>query len=214
MILYGSSMSPFVRKVLAFASEKAIELDLQPVGVGDKSPDFVAASPFGKMPGFRDGDFAISDSTAIITYLDTIKPEPNLIPLEARARARTIWYEEFADTIAAACMAKVFFNRIVAPRFLGKPGDEAVAIQAEKDELPPIVDYLEKVMPDSGFLVEDRLTLADLAVASPFVNMGHCGWTVDAKTHPKTAAFVDKILSRPSYAPVVAKERSFFERAA
>jgi len=214
MILYGSSMSPFVRKVLAFASEKGMALELQPVGLGDASPDFVAASPFRKMPGFKDGDFMISDSTAIITYLDTLQPEPNLIPLEAKARARTVWYEEFADTIATGCMAKVFFNKVVSPRFLGKPGDDEVAAKAQSDELPPIVDYLERIMPDSGFLVEDRLTLADLAVVSPFVNMSHTGWSVDPATHPKTAAFVEKILSRPSYAPVVAKERKFFERAA
>ena len=32
MILYGSTMSPFVRKVAAYAAEKGIELDLQPTG--------------------------------------------------------------------------------------------------------------------------------------------------------------------------------------
>ena len=32
MIVYGSSLSPFVRKVLAFAAEKGIELELQPTG--------------------------------------------------------------------------------------------------------------------------------------------------------------------------------------
>ena len=30
MILYGSSLSPFVRKVLAFAAEKGIELEARP----------------------------------------------------------------------------------------------------------------------------------------------------------------------------------------
>ena len=30
MILCGSSLSPFVRKVLAFAAEKGVELELQP----------------------------------------------------------------------------------------------------------------------------------------------------------------------------------------
>jgi glutathione S-transferase len=67
-------------------------------------------------------------------------------------------------------------------------------------------------MPDSGHLVEDRLTLADIAVASPFVNFGHCGITVDASTHPKTAAFVEAILARPSFAPIVAQEKQFFAR--
>src|SRR3954466_10182582 len=125
MIVYGNSLSPFVRKTLAFAAEKGIEVELVRAGVGQGPPEFKQASPFGKMPGFQDGDFLISDSTAIVTYLEAIKPEPNLIPTEARARARTIWYEEFGDTIIAACGGTMFFNRVVAPRFMGRPGDEA-----------------------------------------------------------------------------------------
>src|SRR4028119_1463092 len=88
MIVYGSSLSPFVRKVLAFAAEKGIEVESKPVGLGSEDPEFREASPFGKIPGFRDGDFAISDSTAIIAYLDAIRPEPNLVPTEPRARGR------------------------------------------------------------------------------------------------------------------------------
>ena len=208
MILYGNSLSPYVRKVLAFAAEKGIALDLQAAGMGGGPPEFKLASPFGKMPGFKDGDFLISDSTAIITYLDAIQPEPNLIPLEARARARTIWYEEFADTIVTACAGKVFFNRVVAPRFMGREGDLAAAAEAQKTELPPLLDYLEKVIPASGFLVEDRITLADLAVASPFVNLAHCDCVVDPQTHPKTAAYLARILARPSYAAMVAQEKA------
>ncbi|MGI8841500.1 MAG: glutathione S-transferase family protein [Caulobacteraceae bacterium] len=212
MILYGSSMSPFVRKTLAYVSEKGLAVELKPIGIGEKDPAFRETSPFGKMPGFRDGDFAISDSTAIITYLEAKHPDPPLIPIAPASRARTIWYEEFADTILAACMGKLFFNRIVAPRFLGREGDLAAADKAEAEELPPLIDYIETVMPASGFLVDDRLTLADLAVASPFVNFAHVGITVDAAAHPKTAAFVEAILGRPSFAPIVAKEKAFFAR--
>jgi len=102
MILFGSTLSPYVRKVAVYAAEKGLELELQPAGLGQGGPDFKAASPFGKMPGFKDDDFLISDSTAIITYLEAKFPEPNLIPLEPRARARAIWYEELADTIVMA----------------------------------------------------------------------------------------------------------------
>ena len=212
MILYGSTLSPFVRKTLAYVSEKGLEVELKTIGLGEKDPAFREASPFGKMPGFRDGDFAISDSTAIITYLEAKHPTPALIPAEPASRARTIWYEEFADTILIACMGKLFFNRVVAPRFLGQEGDLAAADKAEAEELPPLLDYIERVMPASGHLVDDRLTLADLAVASPFVNFGHVGISVDAATHPKTAAFVESILGRPSFAPIVAQEKAFFAR--
>jgi glutathione S-transferase len=38
MIVYGSSLSPFVRKVMAFAAEKGIEIELKPGGLGNKDP--------------------------------------------------------------------------------------------------------------------------------------------------------------------------------
>ena len=75
MIVYGASLSPFVRKVLAFAGEKGIEVESRPVDFRNKSAEFLEASPFGKIPGFRDpgsgsgtggDDFCISDSSAII----------------------------------------------------------------------------------------------------------------------------------------------------
>lgn len=214
MIVYGSSLSPFVRKVLAFAAEKGIETELKPSGLGNKDPEFLEASPFGKMPGLRDGDFAISDSSAIVAYMEAVKPEPNLIPTEPRARARTIWFDEFSDTILFACGGKLFFNRIVAPRFLGQPGDEAIAAKAECEELPPLLDYLEKALPTSGFLVEDRLTLADISVASPFVNLSHLSVGIDGDRHPKLKAYVAAILGRPSFASWIEKETAFLERTA
>lgn len=212
MIVYGSSMSPFVRKVIAFAHEKGIAFELKPIRIGSPDPDFAAASPFRKMPALRDGDFAVSDSTAIVTYLDALRPDPVLIPAEPRARARTIWFEEFADTILGPVTARMFFNRVVAPRFLGREGDLAVAEKAQTEELPPVLDYLESQVPAGGHLVDDRLTLADLAVASPLANLDYVGCPLDGARHPRTASFAASILSRPSFAPYLEKERNFLSR--
>jgi len=213
VILYGSSLSPYVRKVLAFAAEKGVELEVQPVTPGDPDPDFRLASPFGKMPGFRDGDYALPDSSAIVHYLEAKFPQPALIPAEAEARGKTIWFEEFADTILVSCGARIFFNLIVAPRFLGKPGDPEAARQAELNDLPPILDYLERTVPgDDGYLVGDRLTLADIAVAGPFANFRHTNTQVDPDRYPRTVAYVERILARPSFAPWIARETAFLAR--
>jgi glutathione S-transferase len=215
MILYGSSLSPFVRKVLAYAAEKGIELDVQPVGPGDPNPDFRAASPFGKMPGFADGDYRLADSSAIIHYLEARFPEPALIPADPKLRGQVIWFDEFADTMLAGCGAKMFFNRVVAPRFLNRPGDETVAAAAERDELPPLLDYLESVVPgEEGYLVGDSLTLADIAVASPFANLGHLGCELDRCRHGRTAMYVERILARPSFAPWIERETAFMAKTA
>jgi glutathione S-transferase len=207
MIVYGSSISPFVRKTLAFAAEKGLSVENKVSRPGQPDPAFLQASPFKKIPGFQDGDFQISDSTAIITYLEALHPEPNLIPTDPRNRARAVWFEEFADTIFVAAAGKIFFNRIVGPRFMGIAGDEAVALKAEQEELPPVLDYLESIAPVSGFLLEDRITLADIAIASPFGNVRHLG--LDLSRWPKTRAYVDAILARPSFAPILERETAF-----
>ena len=215
MILYGSSLSPYVRKALGFAGEKGIELELEPTGFPNFSAEFLEASPFRKMPALRDGDYTLADSSAIIHYLEAKQPNPALIPTDPKLRGKTIWWEEFADTILVACGVKIFFNRIVAPRFLGRPCDEEAVQQAEINDLPPILDYLEKSVPAGGaFLVGDSLTLADIAVASPFANFRHTDTNVDPERYPRTVAYVERILARPSLAQWVQRETEFLAKQA
>ncbi len=206
MILFGAPISPYVRKVLAYAATRGIALELVPVGIGDPNPDFNAISPFRKMPALKDGDFGISDSSAIIQYLEAKFPEGGLIPSDPQGRARVIWFEEFADTILTAAGGKIFFNRIVSPKFLGAPGDEAAAA-AGVEEMGPLCDYVEGIIPASGFLVGDALTLADIAVASPFVNADHCGVRPDPTKHPKLVAWLAKTQSGPGFADWIRRER-------
>ncbi|GAO76907.1 MULTISPECIES: glutathione S-transferase family protein [unclassified Sphingopyxis] len=212
MIIYGSVVSPFVRKLLGYLGEKRIEFELKGVGIGDPDPGFRAASPLGKMPAMDDDGFLLADSSAIIQYIEAKYPEPALIPTDPQERGRVIWWEEFGDTVFAACSGKMFFNRIVAPKFLGREGDLAAAAQAEGEELPKLLAYLESAIPASGFLVGDRLTLADIAAASPLMNFRHCGACIDAAVHPRIAAWSEAILSRPSMAPWIAKEEKLIAR--
>ncbi len=208
MILFGSTLSPYVRKVAVFAAEKGLAFEIEPAGMGRGGPDFAAASPFGKMPGFKDGDFLISDSTAIVTYLEAQYPEPALIPAEPRARARTIWYDELADTIMMAAGSVIFGQRFVVPRAMKGECDHDAADAAERDALPPVLAYLEGVIPDSGFLVDDRLTLADIAVASPLATLGTIGVCADPRRYPRLADWLAAILARPSFAAILAKDEA------
>ena len=207
MIIYGATMSPFVRKVLAFAAEKGVDVELKQAGLGSTDPDFLIASPFRKMPALKDGDYTLADSSAIVQYIEALHPEPALIPAEPRERGKAIWFDEFADTIVSAAGGKLFFNRIVSPRFLGREGDLAAADKAEAEELPPILDWLEAQIPASGFLVGDRLTLADIAVASPFVNLEHAGCPVDRDKYPRLCGYLSAIHARPSFARMIAGEK-------
>ena len=207
MKLFGAPVSPFVRKVLAYAAEKGLTLELIPVGIGDPNPEFIECSPFKKMPAFKDGDFRISDSSAIITYLEAKHPEQPMLPADPANRARVIWLEEFADSMLTAALGVIFFNMVVKPKFLQQEPDLEAVENAKATLVPPVCDYLEGVIPASGFLVGDALTLADIAVASPFVNAAHCGYVPDATAYPKLTAYLAAIHARPSMGDWIGRER-------
>jgi glutathione S-transferase len=209
MIVFGASISPFVRKVLIVAAEKGITVENRPTNPRTSDdPDFLIASPFRKIPAFKDGDYTLADSTAIVTYLDAKFPSPGMIPAEAKARGKAIWFEELADTILFTAGSKIFFNRIVMPKFLGAPGNEEEASEAQNTLLPPMHAYLEGVVPANGFLVGDSLTIADISVTSMLVNLAFADAPVDAAKYPKLAAYYARMVARPSFAKQIAADRA------
>lgn len=219
--LYGAILSPFVRKVLALANEKGIEVKLTPGGMGQGGDPFVEASPFGKMPALRhagarpDGsDFLLSDSSAICHYLDAAFGGPSLIPADPQQRGEVVWLDEFSDTILGVTGGKMFFNRIVLPRFMQRDGDLAAADHAEQVELRPILDWLERRVAGRSCLVGDSITLADLAVAIPFANIAGAGFAVDSAVHPELHRWLSTITARPSLARIQAKVAETLARTA
>lgn len=212
MIVYGNSLSPYVRKVMVFAAEKGLPLEIKSAVPGSDDPDFRAISPFGKVPAFSDGDFSLCDSSAIVQYLEARHPAPALIPSDPQSCGKVIWFEEFADTILSQPVGKIFFNRIVA-KMLGRPANPAAADEAQAHELPAILNWLETQIPQSNFLVGNGLTLADIAVGTMIVNLGHTGTAPDATRYPRLAAYCESILARPSFASLIAGESRVLARA-
>ncbi len=103
MKLYGTSLSPFVRKVLVVLAEKGVEVQHVPLRFHDPDPRFQAASPFGKIPALEDGDFRLADSSAIMHYLEGKHPEPALLPHDAKDIGRAVWFDKFGDTELFRC---------------------------------------------------------------------------------------------------------------
>jgi glutathione S-transferase len=212
MKVHGFPISPFVRKVHVLAAEKDVAIEMVMSRPDAPSPEFLAASPFRKIPALQDGDFSLCDSTAICTYIDAKHPEPAMLPGDARAKGRAIWFEEFADTILVAAGGKVLFNRLIGPKLLGLPGDEAVAEQGLK-ELGPIMDYLEAHAPDSGWLAGDGFSIGDIAVASALRSLGYIGLEPDPARHPRAAAWYDRVKARASWRLVAEREAAVVSRA-
>jgi glutathione S-transferase len=91
MQLYGSTRSPFVRKVLVAAKELDLDetMELVPVVVSSTSTDehLVSLNPLGQIPTLLLGDGAvIHDSLIICEYLDVLAGGNRLLPTAGPAR--------------------------------------------------------------------------------------------------------------------------------
>jgi glutathione S-transferase len=209
--LYGAFGSPFVRKAMVALTEKGIPYDHDPVVPFGPNPEYRKISPLGKIPAFRDGERTLADSSVIIAYLERTHPEPSLYPNDPYEYARALWFEEYGDGgLSPVLGAKVFFPRVIAPRFFNQPTDEAAVQKVLDEEVPPLLDYLEKEFGDKQFLVANRFTIADIGIATVFVNFQFAGCSIDAKRWPKLAAYVGRILSRPSFKGIIDKEKAAF----
>jgi glutathione S-transferase len=212
--LYGTLGSPFVRKAIVALTEKGIAYEHDPVVPFAPNPEYRKISPLGKIPAFRDGDRTLADSSVIIAYLERTHPEPPLYPSDPYEYARALWFEEYGDGgLAPILGTKIFFARVIGPRFFNQPADEAIVEKVLDEEVPPLFDYLEKEIGDRKFLVGSRFTIADIGIATSFVNFQLAGCSIDAKRWPKLAAYVEGIHNRPSFKAVIDKEKVMFKAA-
>ena len=209
--IHGVNASPFVRKVRIAMAEKGLDYELEPVMPLNVSDEYKKISPLGKIPTYEEDGWTVPDSSVIISYLEQSQPEPALYPADARDRATALFLEEYADTAVVSAAGTVFFQRIVAPAFMGQPTDDAVVRNALEEELPPVLDYLESQLADGrSYLVGDAFSVADIAVTSPFVNLRHAGESVDPSRWPKTAGYLENGFARASIAPLIEEEAAQF----
>lgn len=205
--VYGVSPSPFVRKVLVALDEKGIDFDFEIVSPFDKKPEYLEISPLGKVPAFRDGDLAFSDSSVILAYLEKTRPQKPLYPADPGEYAQALWLEEYADSRLAEVSGTAFFNRVVKVRMMGGESDEAAVKQALEQELPVCLDYLEKVLGERQFFVGKSLTSADISIATQLVQLRHAGEDVDEGRWPKLKAWFGRMLGRKSFKDTLERDK-------
>jgi glutathione S-transferase len=217
MILFGNPVSPYVRKVQAYLAERGMEAEGVIVGLGDPNPEFSKASPLHKMPAFQDGDFTIADSSAIITYLECKYPGGTLFRQSAEDKAMIHWFDKYADTVIGPSGGKIFFNRVVLPKFMKIEGNE-VAAQEGEAEMPNHYAYLEGVFSgnsmDPGYLVGDSFSMADISVSALLGNLRLIGMGPDAATYPKLSAWLETCYARPSISESFGHAEKIFARIA
>jgi len=100
--LYSFFRSSAAYRVRIALSLKGLDYDYLPVhlsrGGGEQlRPEFLRVNPQALVPVLEDGELLLSQSLAIMEYLDEVHPEPPLLPKTAAERARV---RALAQTIA------------------------------------------------------------------------------------------------------------------
>ena len=100
LILWGSELgnSPYVLSCFVALREKQVPFELRTLSLqkGEQHrPSFVALSLTARVPALVDGDLTLSESSAIVEYLDEKFPPPTyarVLPVDTvhRARARQV----------------------------------------------------------------------------------------------------------------------------
>lgn len=199
MKIIGSYVSPYVRKVLVCMELKGLEYEVDPITPFFGNDEFRRLSPLCRIPVLIDQGFVLTDSSVIAEYLDEQYPDPRLMPIEPKERARARWLEEFADTrLGDVFIWGLFYPKMVHPRVWNEPGDEERIEKTLSTDLPAALDYLEGELPDSGYLFGE-IGIADIAIASFFRNGSYAGFVPDSARWPRTSSFVELVLRHPAF---------------
>ncbi len=211
LILYGAPLSPFVRKVDVLLREKGVEFENESVNIMPMPDWFKEISPARRIPVLRDltvgkegTEGTIPDSSAICAFVERKFPEPAFYPDDAFELGRATWYEEWADSELAGRIGMGIFRPILFPRFQGKESDIAAASKTWREDLPPLLDYLEGELEGREFLAGGAISLADIAVTCQMTNLELVAGLPDAGRWPNVTAHTERMRDRPSFAPNLA----------
>jgi glutathione S-transferase len=172
LVIYGSPVSPFVRKVAGVCIAKGVDYEIEAVNVFDPPAAFRAISPMKRIPVLRDRSVAeegvagtIPDSSAICAFIEKKHPAPALYPADPMALGEALFIEEFADTSLAMAGGLGIFRPIFFAVSKGEAPDLAKAKDSWANQLPPVFDVLEARLGGREFFAGGALSIADITVA-------------------------------------------------
>jgi glutathione S-transferase len=199
LILYSNAMwnSPYVLSVFVALTEKKLPFEVREVSLHEgaqRSPEYVQTSFTARVPALVDGSFSLSESSAIVEYLEEKWPAPEhaaLLPreLEPRARARQImaWVRsDLAPIREERSSEYVFYPHDSLPPYAPLSPEALRAVDK-------LVSFAERIVPADGALF-GAWSIADTDLAMMLQRL--------LKTHqplpPRLRAFAEREWQRPS----------------
>jgi len=165
-VVHSIPGSPFGRSVIVALEEKRAKYRFQAVApAAMKSEPHLSRHPFGRVPALDHRDLALYETQAILRYLDRVLVEPQLTPSDPAAAARMDQVMNINDWYLFQGVGNVIgFQRVVRPRLLGQPPDEA-AIAAAMPRAHAVFDELARLLGEQNYFAGPALSLADLMIA-------------------------------------------------
>ena len=194
--LYDFPMSPRVRKVRIVLAEKGLEYHKVNIDITkgeQKTPDYLAINPHGKVPALQDKATTVYESTIIMEYLNDAYPDPALLPQDPGQRARARVLMHYADNPYESAIATLAGEIVFKPMQGGSP-DEAVVGQATAD-LNVCFDRIAQELGNQDYLLASGFSLADIAYVSWSLLFPLLKVTVP---HPRVKAWLRRVQERPS----------------
>ncbi|MGF1528143.1 MAG: glutathione S-transferase N-terminal domain-containing protein [Candidatus Competibacterales bacterium] len=193
MKLLYSPTSPYARKVRLTALEKGVgeRLELVVCNPFENGSTLAAANPLNKVPALILDDGVLYDSRVICEYLDSLTPEPRLIPELGAQRWSVLCRQALADGVTDAAFAVVMEGR--------RPAAEQSTPWIERwmANLHRGLKHLEGEV--EAFAKAP--TLDQLAVASALsyldLRFAHLSWR---DSYPRLGHWLDAFAERPSMA--------------
>ena len=164
-IVYGPAGSTYVWSARLALAEKGVTHELVDVPFGaHREAPHLSRQPFAKVPAFEHDGFALYETQAIMRYVDERFPGAPLQPEDVHQWSRMNQLIGIVDAYAwPAIGGAILFNRMLAPRNLGRQPDEG-AIAAALPRARLCLAEIDRLMAEHRFLAADFVTLADLMV--------------------------------------------------
>jgi glutathione S-transferase len=194
--LYNTQRCPYARRTRIVLHEKGIDFETHEVDLANKSEEFLAASPTGKVPVVVvDGD-SIYESNVVNQYLDEVTDEPKLMPEDPRMRAHARIWMAFADTD--------FFPAVFVTSVGRERGFSEERISESFEKLKKALQKLEERLEGRDYLAGE-FSLADVAHAGNFIRLRELEerGEVSLDEYPNVAAWMERLEGRESYEAAV-----------
>ena len=163
MKLYDFVGAPNPKKVRVYLAEKGIDIPCEPVNIvsgENRTPEFLKKNPLGGLPVLEldDGRY-LTESLAIIEYLEETHPNPPMIGSTPLERARVRELERIAELGVLNAVATIFQN--THPFMAGRLKQSADAADNARARLATNLKALDTAAAGRKFLTGDRPTIAD-----------------------------------------------------